>query len=340
MPFLAAGALVGGLSAGAVAGGMTAATGAMLGASLGSAAQGYFDGKSAQKAANAAAQNAKVDIAALDEQTRKIAKQNALDAAELERQLTPEVPMLRTAANNAVLNSIGGSDEQRQAAQFLMARMNQPMTNATFGDTPLLREAIAKARADLAQGGHLSLDQRNAATRGAAATAGSVGGGGLGLGRDLTARDLGLTSYNVEQQRLQNATNLGNLELSQQGALANFNLSRDSANAANFLSNYGALNTYYNNLRQQDLAAAAYGQSIPQPVVGLDPSAVANLTVANQNAQTQAAMNSANIKAQSGQNMLGFAGQLIGYGLGNNMFGASGTGSYPIYGSGITAFKS
>ncbi len=328
MPFLAAGALIGGLSAGAAAGGMTALTGAALGASVGGMAQGYFDGQSAKKAAANAAANAKVDIAALDNQTREIAKKNAFDAANLEKQLTPEVPQLRTAANNAVLGGIGGNANQESMANFVMSRFGQPITGGGTMNTPLLNEAIAKARADLGLGGQLSLDQRNEATRRGATAAGTVSSGrGLGLGRDLSARDLGMTSYQVEQQRLANAAMFTPQESQNQATMLNYGLQSDIANNQNLMTQYGALNSYYNNLRQQDLAAAQYGQSISQPVVGLDPSAVANISIGNQNNQTQAAMNAANIKAQQGQNLMGFGGQLLGYGLMGGFGGASGAGA-------------
>ncbi len=324
MPFLAAGALIGGLGAGTVAGGMTALGGAALGASLGSMVQGQVDARSAAKKAQAAADNAKIDIQALDEQTRAIAKQNALDAAELERQMTPEVPQLRSAANNAVLNAIGGTPEQKNALAMIFSRINQPGTTAQYGETPLLREAIAKARSDLALGGKLSLDQQNAATRRGAATAATVGGGNLGLGRDLAARDLGRTAYDVENQRLSNAATIGALESQDASSRAGFGLSRDSLGNQNFLSNFSLLSTFLNNMRQQDLSAAAFGQSIAPPTVGLDPSAVANLAVGNQNVATQGALNAANIKAQGAQNLMGFGGQLLGYGMMNGFGGGGG----------------
>lgn len=278
---------------------------------------GMVQSNQAAKKAAGAGNASKVDIAALDEQTRQIAKQNAYDSAELERLLTPEVPQLRTEANQAVRSGIGGTSEQRAASAMMFDRLNNPqgMSSASFAMSPLLQQAIAKAREDLALGGRLSLSQRNEAIRAGGAQSGTVSGG-MGLGRDLAARDLGLSSFSVEQQRLQNAANLGSAEQGALGNQATFNLNRDSLNAQNWLNNYGAFNTYLNNLRSQDLQAAAFGQSITPPVVGLDPSAVANLSVANSNINAQALMNAANIKAQGAQNLTKFGGQMIGYGMG------------------------
>lgn len=319
---------------------MSGATGVLAGAAIAGAATSAYgisqQSKAAKSAADAAAKS-HIDIGALDQQTRAIAKQNALDSAALEHQLTPEVPQLRTAANNAVLNGIGGNAAQAAGADFLMSRFGQPISggfNAPEINTPLLQEAIAKARSDLALGGKLSLDQRNEATRRGAATAGTTSGR-LGLGRDLAARDLGLTSYGVEQQRFANAAGLAPQEANREAlglnratSIFDRNFAVDQANNNNYLNSFGMLNSYYNNLRQQDLAAAAYGQSIAPPVVGLDPSAVANIAVGNQNNQTQGALNAAGIRAQQGGNLAQFGGQLIGYGMMGG-FGQSAPKAYP-----------
>ena len=288
---------------------MAATTAAVIGATaaLGGVAVQANAASQARKAAN----NSGVDIAALDEQTRAIARRNALESAELERQLTPEVPGLRTASNMAVLGGLGPNANQDQSIAMLMARMGQTMS------TPLLNDAIAKAQSDLALGGQLSLDQKNAATRGAASRTGTVTGG-LGLGRDVAARDLGMTAYQVEQQRLANAGSLGGLELN-----------REQANAGNFLSQFGALNSYYNNQRSLDLAAAQYANSIAPPVVGLDPSSVANLAIGNNNAQTQARIGAANVAGGTGQGLMGFGGGLLGYGLANGGWGTN-TAATPV----------
>ncbi len=299
----------------AIGGGSAVAGGLAVAGTAASVYSSVSQANAAKKAGAASGQG--VDIASIDQQTRDIAKQNALDSAALEKQLTPEVPQLRTAANTAVLNDIGGTQTQRDAAGVLAGNLNKTASDP-FANTPLLKAAIEKARSDLALGGKLSLDQQNEATRQGGVDAATVGGGGLGLGRDLAGRDLGLKSYQIEQQRLNTALQAGGLESNQ-----------TQFNAQNFLNQYGALNSYYNNLRTQDLQAAAFGNSIPSPVVGLDPSSVANIATGNQNAQNQAAINSANIKAQQGQNLMGFGGQLLGYAASN--YGKTPAASTPNY---------
>ncbi len=271
--------------------------------------QAHVNSNRATNAAATAASANQIDITALDAQTKAAAIQNATDSANLEKQLTPEVPALRTAANTAVLNSLNqGLDPSIAKGQaMLSSNLGVPL------NTPLLNSAIAKAQSDLSLGGRLSTDQQNQATRTGAATAGSVAGpgGGLGLGRDLTARDLGLTSYNVEQQRLQNASTIGGQELNQQ---------QDNSN--NLLDQINTLSSIHNNQFNQQLAAAQYGQSIAPPQVGLDPSAIANLTVANQNVKAGGYTSQANIAGAQSAADYKLAGQALGYGV-NILAGAN-----------------
>ncbi len=232
----------------------------------------------------------------LEQSTAALSEQNARRSAELERQLTPEVPQLRTAANQALLGGINGNQyDMSQAKGMLQGGMGGQF------NTPLLQAAIAKAQSDLALGGGLSQDAQNLATRKALANAGTVGGGGLGLGRDLVARDLGLTSMQVEQQRLANASMLGGQELSAQ-----------QAQAANMLNHISLLNSINQGEFGRNLDTARFAESIQRPIVGLDPGSAANLQIANQNAQGASNANLANVKGQQTQNYINAAGQIGG----------------------------
>lgn len=266
--------------------------------------------RKAQHSAEDAANASKVDINALDEQTRQIALKNAQDSAELERQLTPEVPTLRTNSNNAVLRGLQEDPSIAAAKSKLMGGLGTPL------NTPLLNEAIAKARSDLALGGKLSQDTQNAVTRNGLATAGTVGTG-LGLGRDIVARDLGLTSQQLEQQRLANAFQGGGLET---------NLATD--NSTNLLNQISLLQSINSNKNSYALGAAQYGNSIQQPVVGLDPTAAANIAVGNSNAASAALSNKANIQGAQGNNYANLAGQIAGAGLmAYSKYGSGNSGS-------------
>lgn len=249
-----------------------------------------------RKAANAAKDAAKasqVDIAALDEKTRAMALQNAQDAAELEKRLTPEVPQLRKDANNAVIDGLNDTSLDKYKAE-LEKRLGSHL------ETPLLREAIAKARSNLALGGTLSTDIQNSVTRKGLATAGTVGGG-LGLGRDIVARDLGLTSQQLENSRLSQALAAGNQEQE---------LATDDA--TNFLNHMQLLQQVNGAKNNYALSAAQYGEGIRQPVVGLDPSAVANIVSGNATNASGALSNQANIYGSQANGYLQAAGQMSG----------------------------
>lgn len=274
---------------------MAATTALVVGATA--AATGAATQLKASSDARKAASKTGVDINALDAQTRQIALRNARESAALEQQMNPEIVALRLRANQQALANLTRDPNQEAAIGMLLSGLGQNY------NTALTDAAIAKAQQDLALGGQLSQDQRNEATRSALAKTGVITGN-LGLGRDIVARDLGITSAQLEQQRLQNAANLAGLELN-----------REQANATNFLNSIGLLNNYYNNNRNMDLATAQYAQSIQQPIVGLDPASIANLTVGNANAQTQAQMQAAAALNQSGSGLMSLGGSLIGASL-------------------------
>lgn len=264
--------------------------------------------KKAQGAAAEAARTSQVDIEALDAKTREIAKQNALQSAALEQQLTPEVPALRSAANQGVLGGLGATAAENASQSALMGGLGQDVGSKL--QTPLLRAAIAKAKADLELGGQLPQDVRNLVTRRALATSGGVTGN-LGLGRDISARDLGLTSLDLENRRLQNAAAIG----SQEAGIEQFDVGTQFNNASHQLNIMQLLQALGNNQFGRNLSAAQYGESIARPVVGLDPGSVADVTIGNTNNRTAALSNQANIAGQQSNNYMNLAGQGLGYGL-------------------------
>lgn len=267
-----------------------------IGAAVIGAGASLYSSNKAQQAVKDAANSSKVDINALDEQTRAIAKRNALDSAALEAQLSPEVPQLRTQANQAVLNSLGGNTLQN--LQSSIASGNGAL------NTPLLRAAIEKASQNLELGGKLGVDQQNLVTRQGLAKAGGVAQGNLGLGRDVVARDLGLSSLDLENSRLAAAGQFGQME---QGL--------GQANEGNFLNRAQLIAQLQGTQFGQGLGAAQYGNSIQQPLVGLDPSSVANIAIGNQSNTSRALANQANISGQQSNNYMQFAGNLLGNGI-------------------------
>lgn len=282
-------------------------TAAIIGGVI-SAGAGVYNQSRASSAARAAAKSSQVDINNLDQITRRIALQNAQESAALERAMTPEVPELRQKANQGVIDGLGTSAEDTYLNKLLTGFAEK--SEVQNGRSPLLMAAIAKARADLAQGGKLSGDTQNSVTRQGLARAGTAGGG-LGLGRDVVARDLGLTSLGLEDQRLKMASQLGGQELE----MNKYDTNTSFNNRASILNASSLLQQLQGNKFNRNLAAAQYGQSIRPPTVGLDPSAVANITVGNSNAAGAADANRANIYGQQGQNYMNLAGQLGGAAL-------------------------
>jgi hypothetical protein len=124
----------------------------------------------------------------------------------------------------------------------------------------------------------------------------------MGLGRDVVARDLGLTSLQLENQRLAQALQGGAQE---QGMnLSNAQIQQSRINQMQQLSQ---------SPYARAMMAGQYGESIRQPNVGLDPSSIANLKIGNSNANAAALANQSNIAGRQSQNY----GQLAG-----NAFGA------------------
>ena len=267
-----------------------------------------YSGYQSNKTAKAGIKAGQVDIDALDARARQIAQQNAADSAALEQAMTPEVPRLRQDANNQILSQMNpsGFDEFSQNQLLGLAQSSVGGTQ-----TPLLRAAIAKAKADLAQGGRLSPELQNLVARQGLAKAGTVAPGGLGMGRDIVARDLGLTSLDLERQRLTAASQLGGQELAMESQDANTSFN----NRANILNAVNMLQGVQGNQFQRALAAGQYGQSIRPPVVGLDPGSVVDLTTGNATNRSAGLASQANIYGAQAQGYGQLAGQALGYGL-------------------------
>ena len=171
------------------------------------------------------------------------------------------------------------------------------------------------AQQQLAMGGTLDKDTQNLVTRQGLATAGGVAGN-LNLGRDVVARDLGLSSLNLENQRLANATTLGQQEAALGQGNANLSLQAQLAGTNNLFDSANFLQSIDTGDFQKRLALAQFGQNIAQPTSGLDPGSVVNLAVGNSNAKAQGLQQAAALQA-AGANQKGqLASQLVGTGLG------------------------
>lgn len=298
-------------------------TAALIAGGLGAAGSVYSANKAA-KAQQEAARASQVDINALDAQTRDIARRNALESMALEKELTPEVAALRQQSVQGLLGGMGTSEREQSIADLLYGglgtQVGQAPTRSDIG-SPLLRAAISRAQQDLSRGGKLDEDVQDAVTRSALARTGRTMGG-LGLGRDVTARDLGLTSMDVAGQRLQRASQLGGQELGMSQARAQMGLAEQEsgnqlslANASNLLNKLQLLQQIQNAGFGRTLSAAGLGASIAPPVVGLDPGAMASAITGNAANLSASKSNLANIYGAQGQGLMQLGGQLAGAGI-------------------------
>lgn len=308
-------------------------TAALIAGGLGAAGSMYSANKAA-KAQQEAAKASQVDINALDARTRAIARQNALESAALEQELTPEVAALRRQSVEGILGGMGTTAREQSIADLLYGglgtQLGTPAPTSEIG-SPLLRAAITKAEQDLALGGRLPADVQNAVSRAALARTGR-GMGSLGLGRDVVARDLGLTSLDLERQRLAQASSLGGQELGMTQAQAQQRMSENEArnqlafsNAANMLNKINLLQNVQGAGFGRTLSAAGLGQSIAQPVVGLDPGAIASAITGNAANMSAAKSNLANIYGAQSQGLMQLGGQLAGAGIMAGMYGQPGS---------------
>jgi len=275
----------------------------------------------ARKAANQALSQPAptVDINALDRQAREFALRNAAEGAALERQYNPGAAELRAGGLSALLDSLNPDARQEEIVARIMSQAGDPLTAYTF-DSPLTREAIEAARADLALGGAIPLDVQQQVARRAFERSGSVSGG-LGLGRDISARDLGLTSLDLRNQRLARAASIGAQEAALERENAGIRSAAEAYGRGNLLQSGDFLTRVLSGDYAKALAAAQLGQNISMPETGLDPGTVANIAVGNSNALAQKQQQDAATRAARAAQTSQFGSQLIGAGLG--MFGQS-----------------
>lgn len=263
-----------------------------------------------------------IDVNILQQQARAVASQNAANSAALEQQYNPGAAALRSGSLSALLGQSGQStsaDLQAllagriaagspaaasvQAATAAPASFQTtdvaPQSYSTTGVTArtaqsaLLNDAIAKAQSDLALGGQLPQDVRNLVARNAASRA-ALTAGNLGLGRDITARDLGLTSLDLEQRRLTAAQSLGQSQLGANQFNAQLGQGADQFNV-------GAENTAALNNAQFAQAAAQFNAGSRNTAAQTNAQLAQQIALANMAAQNQAASQNASLQQQAAQ---------------------------------------
>ncbi len=282
----ATGAL-GGAAAGAKIGSIVPGIGTAVGAVVGGLAGLFSGGKKQSKVTYQP-----LDIAKIISDARTQAAENYRQSFELERQVNPQQAALRGQTNIALSNLASGNTPGVQASYRLLDQaLTGPIANAESGTNSLLEESASRILNNLRLGGALGADAQQQAVKAALEKAGTSGISGSGAARGLVARDLGLTSMAVENQRIGQAQQAG----AQQAQLG---LAREQLRLQDFLGRSGLAQ----NVAAQDaqrtglLASIVDARALPEP--GLNPGAIASLYVADNNARNQVGTTNAAIAQQ------------------------------------------
>lgn len=249
-----------------------------------------------------------VDIGKLVADSRANAEENLKKSLQLEQQYLPGQAAAREAATQQFLTQLDPSGryaQQREKAVADLLGFTAGGVQPTYKGSELFQSAADRILADLNLGGQLSADTQSAVVRGALSGAGASGVLGSEAGRGLVARDLGLTSLQLQQARQQAALQAGQIQ-SQLGLqqaqqyLQSLGLGIDATTGQ--LQQAGSL---YNMANQQML-----------PEAGLSSADIANVSVGQTNAQNQAAMQAAGIRAANTSATIGGITGALQQGLG------------------------
>lgn len=262
-----------------------------------------------KKAIESAQANQKtVDIGKLVADSRVNAEENLKKSLQLEQQYLPGQAAAREAATQQFLRQIdptGSYAQQREKAVADLLGFTAGGAQPTYKGSELFQSAADRILADLNLGGQLSADTQSAVVRGALQGAGGAGVLGSEAGRGLVARDLGLTSLQLQQARQNAALQAGQIQ-SQLGLqqaqqyLQALGLGVDATTGQ--LQQAGSL---YNMANQQML-----------PESGLTSSDIANVSVGQTNAYNQNLMNAAGMRAANTSSTIGNITGALQQGLG------------------------
>lgn len=240
-----------------------------------------------------------LDISKVITEARTAAQTNYANSIALEQQYRPGTAALRTQTDAAISNLFNGNTQAQQTQRGLLDSLG-----GNYGTNPLLEESANRILHNLKLGGTLGADVQAQAMQAALEKGGAAGISGSGAARGLVARDLGLTSLGLEQQRIQQAQTAGQ-------AQAQLNLNNLSTRAG-IINNVAGLDT------QRYLNLAQLVDARPLPGSGLTPGDIGSLYVADNNAKNQFATDAAKISTQQRNanlaSLLGLGSQVAGSG--------------------------
>lgn len=260
-----------------------------------------------------------VDIADAIQAARAQAENNVKASNELEAKYDPQTAALRTQANDQLSSQLSGDTNSINLRNSILSKLlgsAEAVSNPE--DISLIRESNQAILDDLRLGGSIDPETQSAVVRAALQTSGNAGTLGSAASRGLVARDIGLTSLQLEQQRQDRALNAGN------------SLYSNKIAGANLMGNVGNLAS---TAVAQDLQrVGTISQLIDareKPTAGLDPSSVVDLMIRNNDTQNSKYVQSGNIsanKAASVGNALGSGIGQLGSLFAGGIAGASGGG--------------
>lgn len=266
-----------------------------------------------------------VNVGTIDAQVRDQSIRNLLEGRGIEREFRPEFADARTAVDQQLLERLGAAGDTRADTGELRRMMLQDLMGEDqvidlpeLEESPLQQAAFDQAWADIEAGGTLPREIQNLVARSAMGRAGDAMG--TGLGRDITARDLGQTALGLRQQRLGTAAQLGTQQAQQAAGQQQLrhaiNLTNQQLLGQRRQERQGGL-AFLEDLGFRDFqtgAQATFGTALPQ--TGLDPGSIADITMADRTARLGQAQQQAAISAQqrSAQNQM--MGGIFGAGIG------------------------
>lgn len=234
---------------------------------------------------------------------RQQARENAIAAIQLERELYPELYQLRKNAFSSLLSDMGTS------TQVPSAMIDRLMSDFYADTAPqLLRDVRQQIIGDFAMGGRLTPDIQREVSRASMVGAGQAGVTGQ-TAQDIVARDLGISATALRQARQDTAL-----------ASALEEQSRAEANQAQRLAQASTIDDLLQTDVNRRMQIASLAAGIPTSPAGIDPGSLASYNIALTNAQMEAdaAREAARAQASASRSsgLFGFLGKVAGGVLG------------------------
>ena len=258
----------------------------------------------------------RLDPQALSDMVSRQARNNAIGSRALEAEIDPALAAARDESMEALLADIRGGGVMGGDLESLLSRFTESELGVPeLQQSELLNSARSEAMRELNLGYELPQDIRNLVARTAAGRGSASGVLGGQAGRDIGARDLGLTSMDIFNQRMNRASGLGMQEeqtnIGQQGLAA-------TIQNQNRMFQFGA-GKALGDMRQREFmnrfGTAQFTQGIDRPMSGLDPGALASCMVGDVNQRNEIVGNAntaqLNAATDAKGNQLGMMGDVF-----------------------------